>query len=202
MIVCYYCGNLILGLFPRVAISDKRIDGRTFGNTEGIQVYVSFCSFFEENEIIFPTEMFLRKAFIMHGKLLDCSVKDYKFHQEQKVQEGYGFLTLASFEEAQKLATECRNITVDGITVTCSLTHHLKNGFRKPRTHGVGDISSHIIPPISNIHGAGSVPLPSEYSAHMHYPYALQAQQTVPHGSNLGDPRFSTYSHFPVSSPF
>ena len=57
------------------------------------------------------------------GKIVDVSVKDYQVYHEKNMQEGYGFVTFQSYECAMATCASAQNITLDGISMTCTLTH-------------------------------------------------------------------------------
>ncbi len=73
----------------RVALSDKRENTRPWNdqNSPGIQVHVSFCSFFEaQNEeqrkdMPRPTESFIRRALVDQGNFMDVTIKEYQIHE-------------------------------------------------------------------------------------------------------------------------
>ena len=95
---------------------------------EGVQVHVSFCSFFHSNEVegnlsLKPTESFLRRHLVDYGLILDVTVKDYQQYRDSNMQEGYGFVTFSRVEEALEASRNCQDIVVDGITLKCTMTH-------------------------------------------------------------------------------
>jgi S-adenosylmethionine hydrolase len=57
------------------------------------------------------------------------------------MQEGYGFITVPTAEEAGQVAQLCQHVTIDGITVVCSLTHKAKRKYRATITHQYGAVS-------------------------------------------------------------
>ncbi len=72
-----------------MALSDKRENTRPWNdqNSPGIQVHVSFCSFFEaQNEeqrkdMPRPTESFIRRALVDQGNFMDVTIKEYQIHE-------------------------------------------------------------------------------------------------------------------------
>ena len=124
-------GSFFMGRRLKVAISDRRNDHSRPGLSQqdqegnGIQVHVAFSSFFPEDKVIRPSEAWLRKTFTKYGILLDCCVKEYQQYKESNMQEGYGFIAFTSYEDAVKVTNICQNINVQGITLTCSMSHLL-----------------------------------------------------------------------------
>jgi RNA recognition motif-containing protein len=131
-------GSFFMGRRLKVAISDRRNEHGTGGRTpinehenNGVQVHVAFSSFFPEDKILRPTEGWLRKTFTKYGVLLDCCVKEYQQYKESNMQEGYGFIAFHSYEDAVKVTNVCQNLNVQGITLTCSMSHLLHPGNKK-----------------------------------------------------------------------
>jgi hypothetical protein len=54
------------------------------------------------------------------------------------MQEGYGFLTFASLNDAQRVCANFANSTIDGITLFCALTHQHNPNSRKGKRPGRG----------------------------------------------------------------
>ena len=88
----------------------------------GVQVHVSFCSFFAPEDIVLPKESFLRKVLLDHGKIIDVCVKEYRQYDDKNMQEGYAFITMATMEEAQQLCARFSSVQLQGFTLSCSLT--------------------------------------------------------------------------------
>ena len=120
--------------FDRVAIANQKENNRSqqsSGAAQGTKVHVSFCSYFPTNNLLKPTEAFLLKAFIMYGRIMDVTVKDYAVYRDQNLQEGYGFVTMASYDEALKMVSNVQNMCIDGIVLTCQLTHQHNQSMMK-----------------------------------------------------------------------
>jgi hypothetical protein len=88
----------------------------------GVQVHVSFCSFFAPEDVILPKESFLRKVLLDHGKIIDVCVKEYRQYDDKNMQEGYAFITMATMEDAQHLCSRFSSVQLQGFTLSCSLT--------------------------------------------------------------------------------
>ncbi len=53
---------------------------RAASDNHGCQIHVSFYSFFDNNSMILPTELYFRKVFLGYGKILDIVIKDFVIH--------------------------------------------------------------------------------------------------------------------------
>ncbi len=116
------------------ASSNQREEG-------GVQVHVSFCSFFPSNEVegnlsLKPTESFLRRHLVDYGLILDVTVKDYQQYRDSNMQEGYGFVTFSKVEEALEASRKCQDVEVEGITLRCTMTHRNRHSSRSMSNHG------------------------------------------------------------------
>ncbi len=109
---------------------------------EGVQVHVSFCSFFPSHEVVEgnlslkPTESFLRRHLVDYGLILDVTVKDYQQYRDSNMQEGYGFVTFSKVEEAHEASRKCQDVEVEGITLKCTMTHRNRQSSRSMSNHG------------------------------------------------------------------
>ncbi len=98
-------------------------------------------------EIVIPTEMFLRKAFLRFGSIVDIQVNWYSMGDSStNRQEGYAFVTFESQESYDEIL---RNPIqhVQGITLLCTKS---RIGFR----HGNGTIlnpDNTIIPTVPSV---------------------------------------------------
>ncbi len=129
-------GSFFMGRRLRVAISGRRDETRE--DLEGIQVYVSFTSSFPKDKVKPPTEGWLRRVFVEYGVILDCSVKEYQEHKTMDKQEGYGFISFRSYDDALHVIKVCRSVTIEGITLTCSLSNWIH-----PHDHSANDQPLH-----------------------------------------------------------
>lgn len=76
--------------------------------------------------------------FFLCFKLILLSIDLHSFHvQNEQAQEGYGFISVSSVAEAQHVSLRCRHLDVDGLTIICSLTHHVKRSFRREQQRNV-----------------------------------------------------------------
>lgn len=78
-------GHLFMGRNIKVELSSatgKGPQGKNRANSDdrGVQIHVSFYSFFDANCMVLPTELFFRKVFLGYGKILDIVIKDYVMH--------------------------------------------------------------------------------------------------------------------------
>jgi hypothetical protein len=79
--------------FNRVALSDKRENTRPWNDQSnpGIQVHISFCSFFDIAEeeqrknILRPTESFIRRTLVDQGNFIDVTIKEYQIHDVSRI---------------------------------------------------------------------------------------------------------------------
>ncbi len=117
--------------FGRVAIADQNRSHQKLSSEQGTKVHVSFSSFFPANSLLKPTEVFIHKSLIGYGKMIDVTVKDYTVYRDQNLQEGYGFVTMASHEAALKLVENVQDTCFDGIVLTCQLTHQHNQSLMK-----------------------------------------------------------------------
>jgi hypothetical protein len=95
---------------------------------QGVQIHISFCSFFPSHEVVAnlalkPTESFLRQHLEQYGEIVDVTVKDYQQYRETNMQEGYGFVTFRMYKDAMEASRRCQDVVVEGITLCCSITH-------------------------------------------------------------------------------
>lgn len=67
----------------RVAISDRKFDkGLLHSDLGGFQVHVSFqCNWSPTGMYLCPTEVFLRRVFMLQGDLLDVKVMEYHIYK-------------------------------------------------------------------------------------------------------------------------
>ena len=181
-------GTFFMGRRLRVAISGRQHENSYdhLETSEGFPVHVGFISHFVEDQIIRPTEAWLRKVFTQYGVILDCSVKDYQWNKDTNRQEGYGFVSFASNDDATNAINVCRNMNVDGIILTCSRSKVVPNN-RFPAVNRGGQHSTELV---------NSIPaaVPNSYQVPIvTYPNGsgipiLATELTPPHGYYIPPP--------------
>jgi hypothetical protein len=65
------------------------------------------------------------------GFIMDVSVREYQNYLGKNMQEGYGFITFSTYESAFDACQRVRDVNIDGITLTCTLTHQHNPTSRK-----------------------------------------------------------------------
>jgi hypothetical protein len=111
-----------------VATAEKRHEVRASGKDRGVQMHVLFSSAFRrDEELLRPTELFLRKLFMRFGSIVDVAVKEYVVYAEQQVQEGYGFVSFDSPDSLLAAVQACSALLVQGLAIKCTVTHVQKD---------------------------------------------------------------------------
>lgn len=145
-------GHMFMGRRIRVAISERRYDFKPPQN-EGIQMHVSCCSFFNFNEqLVKPSESFLRKFFVQFGSVIDITIKEYAVYHEQNMQEGYGFVSFETEDAVMRAIAACQNVIVHGITLKCTITHQ-HNPHAKKNKKGSPTAATSTTMAMMNMHG-------------------------------------------------
>lgn len=214
-------GTFFMGRRLRVAISGRQHENSYdhLETSEGFPVHVGFISHFVEDQIIRPTEAWLRKVFTQYGVILDCSVKDYQWNKDTNRQEGYGFVSFASNEDAINVVNICRHWNVKGIILTCSRSrfhsynnvNHIGNQSSENSLPDEGDtnnpnLRSNSAPPIVvhnhyHVHDNGSgvplgVPFVCSAIGGNYYPASSEVHYPAP---NIVLPSPSIFSYGPVT---
>ncbi len=139
-------GTFFMGRKLRVALrrarqgATKSISGTEQEPSSGFTIQVTFSSNFAENDnrLIRPTELWLRKKFMKFGVVLDCCVKDYQPKKASNSQSGYGFITFQSIEVAMNVASVVQSVEWEGIKVSCNM-QQFHTGERRPKSSSLND---------------------------------------------------------------
>ncbi len=138
----------------------------------------------------------------MHGRILDVTVKDYTVYRDQNLQEGYGFVTMASYEDALNVVSNVQNTCIDGIVLTCQLARHHSHSIERTRNISSSSVSNAEVgglnpfipypPPASPPHS------PPFYTTHYTPQLPPQSSQITPRYSQ-GDMNTNLMTHLPSS---
>ncbi len=118
-------GTFFMGRRLKVALSgggSKQNDDDVDANA--IPVHCAFSSSFPaDGKIVRPTEAWLRKQFTQYGVIVDCVVKEYQQYKQSDLQEGYGFIVFANYDDAALATSKVQENHIDGITLSCKMSH-------------------------------------------------------------------------------
>ncbi len=108
--------------------------------------------------------------------VIDVSVKEYAMYRDQNMQEGYGFLTLASYDDAMRVASAVQNVCFEGVTLTCQLTHQHNPSSKKNKGFNVGMSMAQVAPGLmTSAPSMYAAPVPQAYSS-----YGMTMDPTMP----------------------
>ncbi len=99
--------------------------------------------------------------------VIDVSVKEYAMYRDQNMQEGYGFLTLASYDDAMRVASAVQNVCFEGVTLTCQLTHQHNPSSKKNKGFHGGMSMTQVAPGLmTTVPSMYAAPAPQQYSSY------------------------------------
>ncbi len=131
--------------------------------------------------------------------VIDVSVKEYAMYRDQNMQEGYGFLTLASYDDAMRVASAVQNVCFEGVTLTCQLTHQHNPSSKKNKGFNVGMSMAQVAPGLmTSAPSMYAAPVPQAYSSYMSLDQTMP--MTLP-PRPAGPPAYGLVSGFPPAPP-
>lgn len=129
----------------RVEQSDYKSSPTSLDTSPGFQVHVSFsATFIDPDSMVLPTEVFLRKAFIKFGTILDVVVREFNvnmvsslslrslmiifvsyflclhFSQNNRRHYGYAFVAFEQEHSALAAIAETQESVYQGVTLRCT----------------------------------------------------------------------------------